>query len=142
MAQYQVTHTCGHSETVQLYGPSKERERRLTWLRSQSCLDCKRASHEGEARESRILSQMEGLPRLDGTDRQIAWAETIRRDKLTETAAMLAQLRADPQAQEEPSQMLAIDAAERALRAQRSASWWIDHRTDSGRYLIRSLLRG
>lgn len=44
MAQYTVTHRCGHTSAYQLYGSSRERERKLTWLRDQVCMACKRQS--------------------------------------------------------------------------------------------------
>jgi len=40
MAKYRVTYSCGHEREVQLFGPLKERDRKLTWLASQVCPDC------------------------------------------------------------------------------------------------------
>lgn len=40
MAQYSVNFSCGHSGTVQLYGPTKERERKIEWLEKGLCPDC------------------------------------------------------------------------------------------------------
>lgn len=40
MAKYTVKHSCGHERTVQLYGPEKERERKLDWMGSEDCPQC------------------------------------------------------------------------------------------------------
>lgn len=68
MAKYTVTHACGHEETVQLYGPTKERDRKLAWLAEQDCPECRRAAKVAEAK-AKGLTQ--------GTDKQIAYAADI-----------------------------------------------------------------
>lgn len=70
MAKYTVTHTCGHTETVQLFGAEKERKRRLDWMRGQDCAACKAAA----------VNRDNDLPALVGTDKQVAWAADIRRN--------------------------------------------------------------
>ena len=40
MANYDVQHTCGHTVAHQLYGPTVDRKRKITWLKSQSCGAC------------------------------------------------------------------------------------------------------
>ena len=40
MAKYDITHTCGHSRTVALYGKLNERERKIEWMASQDCPSC------------------------------------------------------------------------------------------------------
>ena len=32
MAKYDVTYACGHTETVNLYGKTSERERKIYWM--------------------------------------------------------------------------------------------------------------
>lgn len=45
MAKYFVVFSCGHQGKVQLYGPMRERERRLAWLREHGlCEECYKAS--------------------------------------------------------------------------------------------------
>lgn len=38
--KYDITYTCGHTATVELYGPTQERERKIAWLESIECPDC------------------------------------------------------------------------------------------------------
>jgi hypothetical protein len=41
MAKYDVTYSCGHSGTAELYGPGKERDRKIEWMgRSGLCPEC------------------------------------------------------------------------------------------------------
>ena len=63
MAKYTIHHTCGHEDVVQLYDPNKEREKRIEWLESQPCLECR----------------LEGTEDLKGSEKQRAWAGEIRR---------------------------------------------------------------
>lgn len=80
--QYIVKYACGHEGTVTLFGPSKTRESRLRWLSTQSCPKCEKEAreeqHRKENEESAHLAEEWELPRLNGTPKQIAWANTIR----------------------------------------------------------------
>ena len=55
MAKYTETAGCGHTTTMQLYGPHKERQRRLEWMRSPSgmCNTCYAAAKRAEERALR-----------------------------------------------------------------------------------------
>ena len=63
MAKYTVTAGCGHTVEQQLYGPGKERERRLAWMRSEhgKCNPCYAA-----------LKRAEELARAEEQVRQLA----------------------------------------------------------------------
>lgn len=71
MAQHTVTSGCGHTTTLQLYGPMQERERRLTWMRSPTgmCNPCyaqskrneETAIDEDQVREILWKAKQEGL---------------------------------------------------------------------------------
>lgn len=75
MAKYTVKHSCGHETEYKLFGRLAERYRKLEWLETQPCFDCRRKAEEAEA--LKIIEGME-LPELKGTSKQIAWANTIR----------------------------------------------------------------
>lgn len=64
MAQYRVTAGCGHTTTVQLYGPGRERERRLAWMRSAGgmCNPCYAAAKRAEE-ATRLPTLREALAR-------------------------------------------------------------------------------
>src|SRR5690625_6977835 len=74
MAKYTINHTCGHEVTIQLYGKHTERDRKIAWLETQRCRHC-----ENEAANKAAAERAEeaGLPALEGTEKQVAWATTI-----------------------------------------------------------------
>lgn len=75
MAKYEINHACGCVRTVNLYGPHKDRERTIEWLETQECPECKRRR---ENEESAAKAKAAGRPELTGSEKQIAWANTIR----------------------------------------------------------------
>ena len=75
MAKYEIHHACGCVRTVNLYGHHKDRERTIEWLETQECPECKR---QRENEESAAKAKAAGRPELTGSEKQIAWANTIR----------------------------------------------------------------
>lgn len=84
MAKYTVLHSCNHQETVNLVGSHESREWRLKRMASEICLDCYRQSALQVAQEE---AQKQELPELHGSSAQVAWAETLRIDKLKQLEA-------------------------------------------------------
>ena len=79
MAKYTVTHTCGHTQEVNLFGKHTERDRRIAWLETQLCPECKRKQELENAK-----AQASGLPELTGSEKQIEWAMVIRQKWIDE----------------------------------------------------------
>lgn len=76
--KYEITYACGHTGIVSLYGPVNERERKLDWYKYvSSCPECYKSKlakvHEKYREEYE-------LPILVGTEKQIRWAETLRKN--------------------------------------------------------------
>lgn len=117
MAIESITHTCGHITRENLVGPMADRARRAEWLAAQPCTECKRAAELDAAR-----AQTADMIMLTGSEKQVAWATTIRAAAIAAVDTLLAgaALNANQQA--------AIDA----LRGQASAKFWIDNRVNSG----------
>lgn len=96
MAHYDITHTCGHDERIELFGKTSERERRIEWLQERPCTECwkKERAAEAEARKNKEAAMIvEKLGNdaadavnalsnasctLEGSAKQVAWAEDIR----------------------------------------------------------------
>lgn len=90
MAKYSVTFSCDHTDTVHLVGPTKERERKIAWYEEHAlCPECFKAQREAErkALEEQRREESEaatanaeamGLPDLTGSEKQVAWAVTLR----------------------------------------------------------------
>lgn len=83
MAKYDVTFSCGHTATVQLYGKESDRQRTIEWYENYGlCPECykKKIAEEKQAAADEANSEAKkmGLPDLKGSEKQIAWANTIR----------------------------------------------------------------
>lgn len=80
MAKYQVEcSVCGKSFERVLFGPGKDREWKLA--QTQTCPECWEAE-QAAARAKANAAAVEfgkSLPALDGSEKQIAWAEVLRK---------------------------------------------------------------
>jgi hypothetical protein len=139
MAKVGITHKCGHVVEHNLMGPYKDRDRRAQWLADGDCPTCdtkrreeaNRATNEAAAQ----AAQEAGLPVLQGSEKQVAWAETIRMKAIAEAEAAIARTATTPERQEQVAPLLA------KLKAQDQARWWIDSRSKSGIELLKGMAR-
>lgn len=126
MAKYQITRACGCVETLQLYGPHVTRERKIEYFETQNCWEC-----EKKALTSAAKASCADMPALEGTEKQIAWAETLRASRKKEIDMFRARLYSGhPRATEA---LAALDA----VMAPTEAKYWIETRHDSTETLIR-----
>jgi 3'-phosphoadenosine 5'-phosphosulfate sulfotransferase (PAPS reductase)/FAD synthetase len=130
--KYSVIHSCGHAGSVTLFGPGKERDRKLAWLAKQPCRDCladttqERAMIQADARE---------LPELTGSPKQIEWATRCRYHALTLLDRVLRDAEARPARIPIPEKLPGesdprLGDLIAKLYAEDAARFWIDH----GRY--------
>lgn len=114
MAKYDVIHSCGHTREISLFGPHKERDRKLHYLATVPCFDCQKKAKEQKAIEH---EKAEGLPTLTGTDKQIAWARAIRHEVFRQLSEI-------------PAEKIDSEFADFCswLHKQISAKWWIETR--------------
>lgn len=153
MAHYDITHTCGHDERIELFGKTSERERRIEWLQERPCTECwkKERKAEAEARKNKeaamiveklgndaadAINAISNATRtLEGSAKQVAWAEDIRTKCITEIIDRLHNLVARI-----PGKATAQQSAEFAARCkaiasvianETSAAWWIENRDDT-----------
>ena len=125
MAQYNIHHTCGHEETVQIYGTNVhgERQRKAEWLESKPCRDCERKAMRDE--------NLAGAAELEGSEKQISWANDLRAKAIGEIKAKLAKIDtqyiAAPQEWKD-AQRKAGEEIITALLAETSAKTIIDNR--------------
>ena len=127
MAQHNIRHTCGHEETVQIYGTNVhgERQRKAEWLESKPCRDCER--------EAMREANLAGAAELEGSEKQVRWANDLRAKAIGDTKAKLATLDtqyiAAPQEWKD-AQRKAGEAIITAMLAETSAKTIIDNRLD------------
>lgn len=152
-----VEHACEHVMLYPFYGDDdyawKDRHEQLAMG---ACLLCQAeeaaAEREQKAIEARLAARERGLPPLEGSDKQVAWAEGIR---LTAFSAIdkVNKWIVDNDAQaeaEDPDHWhtvkQGIRRAARWLEEQVDAKWWIDHRhgimnnLDGGRALLSAVM--
>lgn len=136
MAKYSVEFSCGHTETVQLFGKTAERDRKIEWYEDYGCCSAccaakkdaeRKAANDAAAEKSAELA----LPELTGSEKQIAWANTIRVNELSQfderSASVLKQVSVlSEAAQQEISDAILLQRSE--LVAKIEAKFWIDNR--------------
>lgn len=82
MSKRTITRTCGHTEEVQIYGPHKDRDRKAEYEATRMCYDCYKADQAKKREEDNAkaieMNKEKGMPQLEGSEKQIALAESIR----------------------------------------------------------------
>ena len=147
MAKYTIKHICGHTQVHQIYGTNShgERDRKQAWLATCLCDDCYKAQQQAERdaknAESAKANTEAHLPTLTGTPKQIAWAETIRAEKIKKLNEILASIEALKAKRalseiEEKVQAFAI-----AYKNEDSAARWIDLRDRSVESLLNECIK-
>ena len=87
MAWYSGTFYCGHEGYINIIGPLKNREKMREYKFSGLCPACCREAllqsrNEQNAAARKAAARME-LPPLEGSRKQVTWAETLRVEALT-----------------------------------------------------------
>ena len=136
MAWYYVKRSCGHEERFQITGNHSYREWMIARLEKEPCADCVAVERAKENAAAAAANAESELPALVGSEKQIGWAETIRKGKLDQLGEIQKEF-AD-QIAKEPD---LFDATMRTIHGQNSASWWIDHRDMGLEYIIEEVGR-
>ncbi|MEE7625400.1 hypothetical protein V3O24_04440 [Methylobacter sp. Wu8] len=145
--------TDGCSNRITLIGHNrKEADRKAEWAQVQGfiCEDCKQNQRDQAAVKAADQNAAIGLPALTGSDKQIAWAEKLRAEKLdTITKALsgdMPRLHIDAYwgTSGWRQEAIAIDDANTSyavelLKQQTRASWWIDQRESKIGFILRDL---
>ncbi len=148
-----VHHACEHVMLYPFYGEDDYAwADRCAQLAQGACLLCQageaEAEREQKAIEARLAAQARGLPPLEGSDKQVAWAEGIRLSAFGAIDKVQKWIQANDAAaeQEDPDHWSTVKQgiakAIAYLEEQVEAKWWIDHRhgimnnLDGGRALL------
>jgi hypothetical protein len=120
MAWEYPKHACGHDgERVQMYGPYKDRAYKLARMEEQDCAQCRIAA---------IKNEISDLPALQGTDKQIVWADDLRKQALAKldkiAAAKVDMGGGKPEASEVVESIFCLIFAK--IKKQAQARFWID----------------
>lgn len=136
MATYNITHSCGHTESHQLFGRHSGfngRDSKIEWLSTQPCTNCWKVEQDKKRAEkiaqenarSKELAQRYGLPALSGSEKQITWATTIRQQMIDSMESFITEC-------DKPEWAPKCDALRESFSAvvlsNTDARWFIDHR--------------
>jgi hypothetical protein len=103
--KYSITHICGHGEEYYITGRRDYKEWRIKCLEQELCPECKKKE---ELERIKKIEEEFGLQDLQGSEKQIEWARTIRADRVCD---------------EDATFELIEDMAKIT-----SAKWWIDNK--------------
>ena len=121
MAHYDVDHSCGHTVEVELFGKTSQRYEKIEYLERGLCPDCYRERKQEERKQENEraakLAKSLSFSQLEGSEKQIAWATTIRQ-KVYEDICQ----------SEEQHPAYGYTLVAEAISLETSAKWWIDHR--------------
>lgn len=84
--KYTVKMSCGHDEQLELFGPGADREKKIKYYQTSGiCKECyRRQKKEREKENLNGFIDLASLPALQGSDKQIKWAEDIRSKAVAE----------------------------------------------------------
>ena len=138
MAKYDVRFSCGHTERKELFGAEKDRQSKIAyWEKSGVCSECYRKEKEQEAVR---FAQENALPKLEGSEKQIAWATEIRLRKLAELEQMMEEALAEMPGEKELIEAQGQEYKAKLLKITKAATW-IDARKSSVDHIISTVCR-
>lgn len=107
--KYDITYSCGHTGTVELYGKTSERESKIRWYETTAvCPECYKKQQEAAAETATEYE----LPELKGSEKQVAWAK-----KLMESAIKVLETEGRKTAEEQAPTEAAKSQAHKAIDA-------------------------
>lgn len=131
MAKYDVEYACGHKWEIQLFGPIEGRLVKLDYEAEKLCPDCYKAKietkHAAESAKAAEEAKQAGLPALQGSEKQIAWAESIRAKQMPALLKLAADLDNAPESANQDAVRIGKEIVSRAINCT-SAKDWIDAR--------------
>lgn len=136
MAKYHIEYCCGHTATVQLYGKIKERESYIEWARDNKlCPECyekeRAAARQKQNEDAQNDAMLNHYPQLTGSDKQIAWANTLRMKAVEEVKGRIEEIVSIKQMQDDMAGLLQ-QVLNNAVQSQTDSKFWIDNRFDFG----------
>lgn len=138
-----VMHVCGHEVLHDLGGPPRTRKWQAEQRAKGPCPACKTLAWRTEvaiddATYAMLAAERE-LPKLEGTDRQVAWAITLRGKLLDALPEKLVELNRIADQRGHPRIVVpeeGIALIIQVVETETSAAWWIRNRTELGKQLV------
>ena len=140
-----ITYACGH---MREYGIFDARLRGEGGAGSLSQAVCPTCLHADDNAKAIAQGRTDGLPDLQGTERQVAWAALIRQQGIADIGAQYEQLASalankmvtvgDIDEIYVSECLQAVRDAKARFASETSAAWWIDHQGGMGERCLRS----
>lgn len=142
MAWYTGTYSCGHEDRVQIYGPVKDREWQAERIFSGLCPNCKQEKWNKENQKATETAKEMALPDLQGSEKQVAWANKIRLDMLDQSTEHLNRIVSKAKTEEMKNKLKqSVELIRNHITQNKtSAGWFIDRRYDSFSSIITEIM--
>ena len=139
MAHFDGTYSCGHEGEVSIPGTRKTGEYRAKMIFSGLCPDCQAAADEKLVDElkEKYSSPDSDLPMLEGSVKQIVWAESLRASRMNQVDYLVKKIK---NFYDDEGIKLALLAIQKIFQIS-SSRWWIDHRDYDLDYMVENYLR-
>lgn len=139
MAHFDGTYSCGHEGEVSIPGTRKTGEYRAKMIFSGLCPDCQAAADEKLVAElkEKYSSPDSDLPMLEGSVKQIVWAESLRASRIDQVDCLVKEIK---NFCDDESINLALFAIQKIFQIS-SSRWWIDHRNYDLESMVEHYLR-
>ena len=144
MAKHTIDHACGHQSVQDITGPVRERPGRQSRMAERNCPDCRNAEQDRANQASAQGNDEAGLTPLTGSQKQVAWAESVRADICRRTEEWIAEMlekavkAGTPQSELEQGEARYRDLYQK-VREMNQASWWIDRRSDQVTWILKEI---
>lgn len=154
MAKYHGTHVCGHEGIACVIGPIKDRQWKIDKYFERKCPDCEQQEREQKIKkenyEARKKSEEMELPQLTGTEKQIAWANTLRL-QFVELETMYSSIKQeiswylyennmDASIVSNVKDDMIFLVKDKIISEQKTSSFWINHRCDIKKEFIKQII--
>ena len=122
-----VMYSCGHEGLLYVSGKSADKQEKIEWAeRDGICPACYAKMKREEREESRKEeAQVNGFPELEGSEKQISWANEIRSKFFENLNHAIECVKVTDKIQAQ------IDRATEMLRTVNTARFWIDNRDNT-----------
>lgn len=137
MAWYYGTYSCGHEGRVNVVGPQKDRPWKIEREFKKLCLDCYEKKRAEKAKVAEKEAKKMELPELSGSEKQVAWANTIRMDFIKFVKGKVESEEAQKlESYSDENKNEVLQALDNFVKANTEAEYWIDNRFGTNYLLL------
>lgn len=137
MAKYDVKHTCGHTHEYQLFGKNSERDRKLEWLATQECPECRKAREAAEKMEEIKGTVFESVVNVEltGSEKQKRWARDIRLAIALDGVRIEKIYKDKLEGAKRERQLACLPAIAKFMASKTESKFWIEKPREDGRLI-------